>query len=135
LVETVLKRAPHLTAVREPTTPAVVHFIDRELIDASGYGLDRKVSMQFLGTPLELIESLTSQVKSIGPVESVQTGKPSELIDRRTQIKVEAHEQPVRQILSDAVSGQQKRSRLLWDAHSKRVKGSPIATTISIPIP
>ncbi|HQU44193.1 MAG TPA: hypothetical protein PK867_15340, partial [Pirellulales bacterium] len=67
LVAELTKRVGWLTAVKDPNRAEIIHLIDKELLNARGYALDRRVEVDYQGTPDGLVKSLAERGTGVGP--------------------------------------------------------------------
>ncbi len=115
-----------VTASRDKANASVIHLTEDALLNMVGYDLNRKVSFKFQGTPWDMLDGLNQFYPTIGPKYS--GGIPLEPQDFSTQIKVDVHDEPLRQVLTSVVP-LPGYNRIIWDA-STTTRYNEIYTSI-----
>lgn len=115
-----------VTASRDKVNASIIHLTEDALLNMGGYDLNRKVSFKFQGTPWHMLDGLNQFHPTIGPRYS--GGIPPEPQDFSTQIEVDVHDEPLRQVLTSAVP-LPGYNRIIWDA-STTIRNNEIYTSI-----
>lgn len=93
----------------------VIHVIEKRLSELESYAIQRKIDLEFSGTPHGLNRALGEKLPSIGPKTSGDFRQVFD--DNRTKISVDAKDQVVRDILTDCSSWEGYHP-LLWRAET-----------------
>jgi hypothetical protein len=116
------KHVEGFSFIKNKEHPNVVHVIENCLLKTPEYPLDKKVSVQFSGTPLGLIKSLERQETGI---EIRRGGDNTQAFDDDvTEIQVQAKEKTVRAILTDCIPLKGYNPKI-WIAETRFERGKP----------
>ena len=115
LVEKLRKDLPDALIVPDSSNPKIIHIINKKLPATSGYPLDQLVTLSYQGGLDGLATAIGTQIK--GAVELQLGGTTRDMLigDTTTQVQVNVHELPVREVLTSAIplTGY---NRILWRA-------------------
>lgn len=125
LVAELTKRVGWLTAVKDARRPEIVHLVDEELLKLDGYALDRRVDIDYEGTPDGLVLSLEQEGRA-GPRRNARTNEPFSR-DHETHIMARAKGRPVREVLTDSIS-LDRTNAVLWHSRTYLRKGDSKTT-------
>ena len=120
LVEKLRRDLPEVTVRRSTVRPQVIHLIETDLLEAGGYGMEQTVTLQYTGTPHGLTDTLGERLTGIG--RRSWGSFPIAVVDGVTEISVDVKDQPVRDVLTEAVP-LKGYSRPMWDARTIRRDG------------
>ncbi len=120
------KLIPWMVAVKDGRHPKIVHLVDKKLLKLKDYPLDRRLSIEYAGSPHGLVMAVAKQVKSVGPLWFGEKFTPYGGEDY-PRIEVRDKEQTLRNVLTDAVPSQTY-SQVLWHARTWLRKNGPETT-------
>jgi len=115
LVEQLRRETKGIVVMQNTKNPAVIHLIEEPLLKIEGYVMDKKVHVTYSGPIDKLALELGKHVPGIGPRRGFAIGETRQ--DSRTQVKVDAENQTVREVLTGCVPLRDY-SRVLWDAET-----------------
>ncbi len=110
------KLIPWMQAVRDAKHPEIVHLIDKKLLKLKDYPLDRRLSIEYAGTPHGLVMELAKRVDSVGPLYLPEKLEPYRGGDH-PRIEVRDKEETLRSVLTDAVPSETE-DKVLWHART-----------------
>jgi hypothetical protein len=126
LLEKLARDVPGAAFVRNKKNPAVIHAIDKGLLDLDGYGLETRIDLDYSGVLADLSWALEKKLDNVG---ARRWGFNTTLFDDHvTKVEIHAKEQKVRDILTDCVPLEGGYSPLLWFAETTIVDGKPKTT-------
>ncbi len=96
--------------VASDASPKIVHVIDKRLDQVKDYAIEQKATIQFSGTPHQLVRKLHESIPSIGVSQGGSFRQAFD--DDFSQITVDRQNQPVRNLLT---SGSK------WDTYGPRI--------------
>ena len=112
---------PNFTYEIDKSNPRIVHIIDARLTQTQGYGLESVIkSIDFAGSPTELVATIGKQGISVSPQRALFT---NEFQDYSTVIHVKGEGMRVRDALSNFVPLDERKGRILWIARKKLAEG------------
>lgn len=103
-----------ITASRDPSIPSVIHLVENRL-KVDGYVMERRVSLNYTGTPYGLLVQLRDQFGGIGPRAS---GVGFYIQDPLTPVTANVQDVTVRQVLTGAVP-LPGYNRIVWEASTR----------------
>jgi hypothetical protein len=120
LIAKLRKTLKGVVVVQDKNNPKIVHLIDNQLLDKPGYPITQKASIIFKGVLADLSAELGKSVQGLGS----RTGgfNLDAFDDHVTEVSVNVKDQPVRQILTEAVP-LKNYNRVLWFAETSKKDG------------
>jgi hypothetical protein len=120
LVKKLRREMKGIAVIQNTKNPAIIHLIDERLLKIKRYVMDKKVDVAYSGVLDGLSRELEKRSPEIGPITEGMIGDI--YADHITQVKVEAKNQTVREVLTGCVP--LKNYRLtLWVAKTRKTKG------------
>lgn len=124
-----------IKAVRDAERPRVVHLIEKSLIKGKGYPLhgeayplERRVTGSYSGT----LKNLPDRLGKLAPGVATDDwggGFPAIGGDSETEVELTFEEQPVRDVLTDAVP-LEGYTRMIWKAETNRWENDQLQTRV-----
>jgi hypothetical protein len=117
LAEKLRKEMKGIVVIQNTKNPAIIRLIDERLLKIPGYVMDKKVDIKYSGLIDKLAAELGKHVPGIEPRRGFPIGEVRQ--DYRTQVKVDAKNQTVREVLTGCVPLKDY-SRVLWDTETRK---------------
>ena len=127
LVQQLRREMKGVAVIQNTKNPAVIHLIEEPLLKIQDYVMDKKVDITYNGLIDKLAVELGKQVEGIGPRRGALIGDVPG--DFRTQVKVDAKNQTVREVLTECVPLKDY-SRVLWDTRTWKKKDGQYKTIV-----
>lgn len=125
-----------IKAVRNASRPNVVHLIEESLLDGEsyplegeGYPMERRVTGSFSGVLMDLPDRLGRLTPGVTTAKGTPIGGFGVLGDYETKVEVTFKNDPVRDVLTDAVPVEGY-MRQLWEAETNRWERGRLQTRV-----
>jgi hypothetical protein len=109
-----------IVVIQNAKNPAVIHLVEERLLEIEGYVMDKKVDVTYSGLIDELPGELGKHAPGIGFTRGGAIGEV--FGDFKTQVKVDAKDQAVREVLTGCVPLKDY-SPVLWDTKTRKKDG------------
>ena len=127
LVEKLRREMKGIVVIQNAKNPAVIHLIEERLFKIEGYVMDKKVDITYSGLIDELAGEVGKHVPGIGFTRGGAIGEiPG---DFHTQVKVDAKDQTIREVLTGCVPLKDY-SRVLWHTKTWKKKDGQYQTIV-----
>ncbi len=120
------KLIPWMVAVKDAKHPKIVHLVDKKLLKLKDYPLDRRLSIEYAGSPHGLVMAVAKRVDSVGPLWFGEKFTPYGGEDY-PRIEVRDKKETLRKVLTDAVPSQTA-CQVVWHARTWLRKNGPETT-------
>ncbi len=120
LVAKLRKEMKGVVVIENAKNPAVIHLIEERVLKIDGYVMDKKIDITYSGVLAKLPVELEKRLPEIGPFRGGSTHDM--LVDYITQVKVDAKNQTVREVLTGCVP-LKNYSPILWTAKTRKTDG------------
>ena len=127
LVEKLRREMKGIAVIQDTKSPVVIHLVEERLLKIEDYVMEKKVDITYSGLIDKLAVELGKHVSGIGPRRGGPIGEG--LGDFYTQVKVNAKNQTVREVLTECVPLKDY-SRVLWDTRTWKKKDGQYQTIV-----